>query len=277
MTKKHEDMIKGEKCAGFWLRFAAFAVDFFVLILISIIAAIAFVMFTRIAKINCDVEVVSSFVGFLINAGYYIFMTYRYGATIGKKIFGIRVKVKNGKALDIGTVIVREIAGKFLSTMFAGLGYFWIVFDKQKQGLHDKISRTVVVIEKEGRGSKWKVGVISSIFAVFLITFSIWIISGVLDEDFEDEINRDQVVLLVSRTLVSGKLCVSEGNELKDPLNILGKGDICSEKIGTTWPILGAGYEYGEIGNSAVFIDKNGVAVVECRIESSKCELIETE
>lgn len=275
MTKESFKNLKKNEYAGFWVRFAAFAIDFFVLILISIVAAIIFAIFTKITKINYDMEVVSSFVGFFINAGYYVFMTYRYGATIGKKVLGIKVEGKDGQVLDIGTVIVREVAGKFISTMLMGIGYLWIIFNKRKQSFHDKFAGTVVVIENRKKNSKWKVGIISVAFALFLIIFSIWILLGVLDEDFEDIINRDQIVLLVGRTLVPGKLCISEGNDLTNPQSTLGGGDICSEEIGANWPKLGAGYEYGEVNNDAIILNKDGIAVFICRPESSECELIE--
>jgi uncharacterized RDD family membrane protein YckC len=39
----------------------------------------------------------------------------------------------------------REYVGKFLSSLFFYLGFFWMLWDSQKQAWHDKIAGTVVV------------------------------------------------------------------------------------------------------------------------------------
>ncbi len=261
--------------AGFIVRFAAFAVDFLVIVLISIVVGFFFAIITKIANINWNVETVSSFVGFLLNAGYYVFMTYNYGATIGKRVFGLKVKSVKDEKLDIGAVIVREIAGKFISIMLIGLGYLWIVFDRRKQGLHDKLAGTIVVIDTDSKIAEWKIKVIAGIFALLLVCFSVWIVFGVVDEEFQDEINRDQVVLSVNKVLVSGKLCVSEGNDIRKPVSLQGGGDVCTEKIGIEWPKLFEGYQYGKINNNDIFIQKNGIDIARCKIKEVFCELVE--
>lgn len=42
-------------------------------------------------------------------------------------------------------MILRELIGKSVSSLFLGLGYFWAIWDKDGQAWHDKISGTVVV------------------------------------------------------------------------------------------------------------------------------------
>jgi len=66
------------------------------------------------------------------------------GATVGDIIFGIKVVKVDGSALDWTTAIVRALAC-LLSLVVACLGFFWIAFDPEKQGWHDKISGTYVV------------------------------------------------------------------------------------------------------------------------------------
>jgi len=39
--------------------------------------------------------------------------------------------------------------GYFIAFLPVGLGFFWIIWDKRKQGWHDKIAGTVVVIHDE--------------------------------------------------------------------------------------------------------------------------------
>ena len=66
------------------------------------------------------------------------------GATVGDIIFGIKVVKVDGSALDWTTAIVRALAC-LLSLVVACLGFFWIAFDPEKQGWHDKIAGTYVV------------------------------------------------------------------------------------------------------------------------------------
>gem|GEM_PF-779078 len=273
VEKKEEDK-KVMQYADFPVRIAAFAIDFLVLILISVVVAIIFVVLNWALKIGFDIETVSSFAGFLINAGYYIFTTYYYGATVGKKVFGIQVVSTKDAKMDIGSVIVREVAGKFLSTMFFGLGYIWIIFDKKNQGLHDKLASTAVVYKKE-KIKRWKVYLTAASFLVFSVGLFFWVLSGVLDEDFQEELNQSQVVEMVNKTLNTALLCSSENNKVISPISKIGGGDVCSEEIGTTWPKLGAGYEYGNISNTLIIIEKDNSPIIECNIENSSCRLIE--
>ena len=45
---------------------------------------------------------------------------------------------------DVVTLIKRELLGKFLSS-FLLIGYFMILFSKNRSGLHDKIAKTKVI------------------------------------------------------------------------------------------------------------------------------------
>ena len=54
------------------------------------------------------------------------------------------VDAKTGEKPTTKQWILRYI-GYFVSAIPLGLGYFWIAFDKRKQGWHDKMAGTVVV------------------------------------------------------------------------------------------------------------------------------------
>ena len=83
----------------------------------------------------------------LISAVYHIyFMTRTNGQTPGKQLLGIRVIKKDGTPITFIDALLRNVIGYTLSGMF-GLGYFWALFDSQKQGWHDKIAGTVVIVE----------------------------------------------------------------------------------------------------------------------------------
>jgi uncharacterized RDD family membrane protein YckC len=73
------------------------------------------------------------------------------GTTVGGIICHLRVVRIDGQPLNWETAILRAL-GCFLSLVAAGLGFFWIAFDRERQGWHDKIAGTVVVVVPKVRG-----------------------------------------------------------------------------------------------------------------------------
>lgn len=69
------------------------------------------------------------------------------GRTPGKMVFGLKVIRVTGDPLTLGTAFLRWI-GYFLSSLPFNLGFIWIAFDAKKQGFHDKIAGTVVILEE---------------------------------------------------------------------------------------------------------------------------------
>jgi uncharacterized RDD family membrane protein YckC len=75
---------------------------------------------------------------------YYVGMTAR-GATVGKKVFGIKVVKSDGTPPGFGVALLRQTIGYGISGAFFALGFLWVAFDKHHQGWHDKIANTYVV------------------------------------------------------------------------------------------------------------------------------------
>ncbi|HEV3404133.1 MAG TPA: RDD family protein [Gaiellaceae bacterium] len=67
------------------------------------------------------------------------------GQTLGKRVAGIRViDYATGGSIGYGRAVVRYFA-RILSALPCLLGYFWMLWDKEKQTWHDKIIGDVVV------------------------------------------------------------------------------------------------------------------------------------
>ena len=66
------------------------------------------------------------------------------GTTPGKKLLGLRVINEDGTPARFMTMLLREWVGKRLSGMVVGVGFLWIVFDKDNQGWHDTLMSTYV-------------------------------------------------------------------------------------------------------------------------------------
>jgi uncharacterized RDD family membrane protein YckC len=113
--------------AGFWIRMVALLVD---LVLIGIVTRSGAVMLPALALYGAVLWKLK-------------------GSTVGGIIFGLKVVRHDGRPMDWATAVVRALAC-FFSLIFLGLGFFWIAFDAEKQGWHDKIAGTVVVRLQKG-------------------------------------------------------------------------------------------------------------------------------
>ena len=80
----------------------------------------------------------------MLSAAYFTYMHGVYGQTLGKRLLGLRVMTTHGGDLGFLTAFFRFVTTCF-SAGLLGMGVFWIALDGNKQGWHDKLSRTVVV------------------------------------------------------------------------------------------------------------------------------------
>jgi uncharacterized RDD family membrane protein YckC len=67
------------------------------------------------------------------------------GQTLGKKALGIRVlDLRSGGPIGFSRGVIRYF-GRILSAIPLLLGYFWMLWDSEKQTWHDKLAGSVVV------------------------------------------------------------------------------------------------------------------------------------
>jgi uncharacterized RDD family membrane protein YckC len=81
----------------------------------------------------------------VVSMTYYIFFTGYNGQTPGKMALRIQVVRTNGTPMTYGRAFLREVVGKFVSALILGIGYIMAGFDRNKQGLHDRIAGTYVI------------------------------------------------------------------------------------------------------------------------------------
>ncbi len=150
------------KFAGFWRRLGAYTVDgtiiFFTFIVLFVIATLAF-FFGAISGNSkdfiadlSDPERFSSIIIliwiFFISL-YIAYFTYFHGTTgrtPGKMLFGLQVISADGTPISFGIAFLRAVG--YLVSIIIFLGFIWAAFDKRKQGWHDKIAGTVVIIRE---------------------------------------------------------------------------------------------------------------------------------
>jgi uncharacterized RDD family membrane protein YckC len=88
--------------------------------------------------------------GFIAMLAYFAGMWAWKGTTIGGIVVNLKVVRLDDKPVTITVAIVRGLGAAFSALVFF-LGFFWIAWDKERQGWHDKIAGTVVVRVPRGR------------------------------------------------------------------------------------------------------------------------------
>ncbi|MBI2327025.1 RDD family protein [Candidatus Curtissbacteria bacterium] len=146
--------------AGFYVRMAAAYIDgaFF-----AVINAPIRYGFTKIANsLEDPFSLVGIFLAFvipvvifgIINLSVVIYFITKFGATPGKMFFGLQIITVEGKFPGAGKVLIREMIGKWISSLILGIGYLMVAFSKEKRGLHDRMAGTYVVMTKPL--SRWR-------------------------------------------------------------------------------------------------------------------------
>lgn len=142
----------GGQMAGFWIRFAASLLD-------SLLIGIPFTVLGLLLATD-DTTRVSVGVGttpgappllnliqLVVGVTYYAMLEGgSTGQTLGKKVCGIRVvdATTYQPAVGVGRGVGRYFA-RWLSALPCLLGYFWMLWDEDKQTWHDKLTRTRIV------------------------------------------------------------------------------------------------------------------------------------
>jgi uncharacterized RDD family membrane protein YckC len=119
--------------AGFWRRFAAAFIDGIILFVIDLVLRVAF-------------KGAGSFLSIFVSLAYFtLFVGASRGQTPGMSALGIRVISFDGSgSIGYGRAAIRWVGG-IVSTIPIFLGFFWMLWDKEKQCWHDKFASDVVV------------------------------------------------------------------------------------------------------------------------------------
>ncbi|TMI91021.1 MAG: RDD family protein [Bacillati bacterium ANGP1] len=81
----------------------------------------------------------------LVGYGIWAIALFAHGTTPGKRVLGLEVVHETGQPVGFFIMFVREWIGKWISGLIFGLGFLWILIDKDRQAWHDKFVATYVV------------------------------------------------------------------------------------------------------------------------------------
>jgi len=169
--------------ARFFPRMIAYIID---LMLLGIPALIAFYWMFQVSNLS---EVISRAVTALVlvsipmmmvRVAYYVFFISKHGTTIGKSSLGLSISDENDKLLRPWWVVFREFVAKRVSGYLFGLGFAWIIKDKNNKAWHDMLAGTKV-IQKENKIMQGLVTVIL-LLAVYS-NFYYWIYKSIITND----------------------------------------------------------------------------------------------
>ncbi len=139
---------KTSTAAPLWRRLAALVYDLFPLIALWMITALIYLLATDgrydpanphwVGRLGLQLVLLA------VTAVYFVISWTRLGATIGMRAWKLNLVREDGKKLRTGSALARFFLA-LLSLAFAGIGFWWALFDAQKRTAHDRICRTRMV------------------------------------------------------------------------------------------------------------------------------------
>lgn len=147
MQNKADDQVN----AGFFVRLAAHLIDSVIVSVALFFVRIPFWVSSWISPDNLIIRdliftySIKDIILYVLSAAYFIVLTYKSGATIGKKLLHLKVISAEDRKMTLFEVIYRETIGRFLAGLLLNIGYLMVATHEQKRGWHDLISDTQVV------------------------------------------------------------------------------------------------------------------------------------
>ncbi len=128
--------------ASLWRRLAAMLYDTFLVVALLCVTTTLMMVF-----LNDGMAIAGPSFQLLLylQAGaFYAYFWHFKGQTLGMQVWKIRAINDTGQILTLGECVVRFFFATF-STMFLGLGFVWILFDRERLAWHDRASGTRVI------------------------------------------------------------------------------------------------------------------------------------
>ncbi|WP_147149879.1 RDD family protein [Reyranella soli] len=149
--------VDGAPPGGFWIRFVAYMIDAFVLLVPGTILIGLFIGFVVLTHESTDDEELAAplIVAGLLTAAALIVVNWLYealmtssprGATFGKMALGLRIVRADGAQLSFGRATARHFAKYMVTPMVPlAIGYIMAAFTNRKRALHDILADTLVI------------------------------------------------------------------------------------------------------------------------------------
>lgn len=141
--------------ADFFVRFVAYVIDNVIIWLVALVPGVLVGGVGSLAE-HADSGLLNALAGLLgttflalMVIGQFLYHGYflsTSGQTPGKRVMNIRVTDRQGGNLSFLVGGMRGTLGYWLSGCICSLGFFWALFDNDKETWHDKLFGTAVVL-----------------------------------------------------------------------------------------------------------------------------------
>ena len=134
--------------AGFWIRTLAAFID--ALILMIIIVPLLYLIYgsaywAPTEEMKSSLGFWDTFINYMVPVVFTLYFWQKFAATPAKMLLGLKVvDAETGANINFRQSIIRYV-GYYVAMLPLLLGVIWVVFDKRKQGWHDKMAGTVVI------------------------------------------------------------------------------------------------------------------------------------
>lgn len=190
MDKEKGQLINIEK-GGFFIRLLASLTDSTLLVTIPLL----FLWLSNLGGKGIRDLVITSgwfvilfvLLSHIISVLYLSLTTSYFGGTIGKLIAGLMVVDEKGDKLTISRSIFRHLIGYMVSGLLFGLGFLWIIRDPNKQGWHDQLSSSYVIIRRRG-------GVILVLLTLAsLLALNVYMVIQIATSLFNNQVIKNEI------------------------------------------------------------------------------------
>jgi uncharacterized RDD family membrane protein YckC len=149
-TEKIVDFAPERLRAPFFLRCAAIAVDYMILIIFPV----TWLMLSKVhneSASGVSVAAISWYVGVVLTILNLFVAPLWKGQTLGKMVTGLTILKMDGSRPGIRTILVRNMLGYTITVLTLGLGFLIAAVNNSGRALHDYLGKTVVVRGRKSR------------------------------------------------------------------------------------------------------------------------------
>jgi uncharacterized RDD family membrane protein YckC len=145
----------GLEYGGRWRRLIAAIIDGLIVYVVTWVVTTPVLGFGTMYEGSLARRTLANLIAAIVAFLYYVLQHGRWGQTPGKRAMSLRVvRADDGGAISYGQAAWRLLFEYLLSLATCGVGGLvdvaWILWDRRRQALHDKVARTVVVRAEPG-------------------------------------------------------------------------------------------------------------------------------
>ncbi len=156
------------KLASLWKRILAFSIDAIIVLFVTWLLLLINPFIQNLLLSTTYVFLFAVLLPFI----YFIVLEAKFGQTLGKWLFGIKVVAINGRKVSIGGSLIRNLLRIVdIFHFFYITGMLFIIFTKKNQRIGDLAAKTVVMDLKKSGSFGVKIPKFSKNFGMFLAVF----------------------------------------------------------------------------------------------------------